>query len=147
MGAFPHSSPGRRIVKSPCILDTVSTRRQYALALLLVAVGVGVLALPSSVEGPQLIHFGPGHGPSLVDFIGIALVAPAGTWLLALIIRGLPTLRLPAYAVFALGAAFGAGLGLTIASVFAGFSAWWIIGLVMLTVVEAVLLAKLWRSA
>jgi hypothetical protein len=125
----------------------VSTRRQSALAILLVACGVGVLALPSSVEGPTLIHFGPGHGPSLVDTFGIALAAPAGMWLLALIVRGLPTLRLPAYALFALGTAFGAGLGLTIASVFADFGAWWIIGLSALTLVEAVLLAKLWRTA
>jgi hypothetical protein len=39
------------------------------------------------------------------------------------------------------------GLGLTIASVFADFGAWWIIGLSALTLVEAVLLAKLWRTA
>jgi hypothetical protein len=122
-------------------------RLQYALMLLLIACGVAVLSLPASMEGPELIHFGPGHGPSLVDIAGIVLVAPAGTWLLALIVRGLPGLRLPPIALFGLGASFGIGLGLTVASVFAGFSAWWIIGLVMLTVVEAVLLAKLWRSA
>jgi len=125
----------------------VPTRRSYALALLLAACGVGVLALPASLEGQQIIHFGLGHGPSLVDLIGIALVIPGGTWLLVLIIRGLPSLRLPPAALFGLGALFGAGLGATLASVFAGFSAWWIVGLVLLTAAEAVLLTKLWRSA
>lgn len=146
-GSVPTFAPGRRVVKSPCILVIVSTRGHYALALLLIACGIGVLALPASLEGPQVIHFGPGHGPSLVDIAGILLVAPGGTWLLALIIRGLPSLRLPPLALVGLGALFGAGLGLTIASVFADFSAWWIVGLGLLTLVEAFLLAKLWRKA
>jgi hypothetical protein len=125
----------------------VSTRRQTVLALLLVACGVGILTLPAAVEGPQVIHFGPGHGPSLLDLAGIALVTPGGLWLLTLLVRGLPALRLPPAGGFGLGAAGGIGLGLTIASVFGGFGAWWIIGLGMLTVVEAYLLVRIWRSA
>lgn len=147
-GSVPTFAPGRRVVKGPCILVNVSTRRAYALlALLLVACGIAVLAVPSSAEGPEIIHFGPGHGPSLVDIAGIALVVPGGLWLLTLIVQGLPSLQLPPAALAGLGALFGVGLGLTIASVFAGFGAWWIIGLGMLTVAEAYVLARLWRSA
>jgi hypothetical protein len=147
-GSVPTFAPGRRVVKGPGILDTVSKSRGYALlALLLVACGVAVLALPSSAEGPEVIHFGPGHGPSLVDLAGIALVVPGGLWLLTIIVRGLPALQLPPAALTGLGTLFGVGLGLTIASVFADFGAWWIIGLGLLTVAEAYLLARLWRSA
>jgi hypothetical protein len=110
------------------------------------ASGVAVLALPSSAEGPQVLHFGPGHGPSLVDLAGMALVVPGGLWLLVRIVAGLPSLRLRPAALAGFGALFGLGLGLTIASVFADFGAWWIIGLGMLTVVQAYALARLWRT-
>ena len=146
-GSVPTFARVHRFVKCSCIILNVSTRRQTVLALVLVACGVGILALPATVEGPEVIHFGPGHGPSLLDLAGIALVTPGGLWLLTLLVRGLPALRLPTAGVFGLGAAGGIGLGLTIASVFAGFSAWWIIGLGLLTAVEAYLLVKVWRSA
>lgn len=146
-GSVPNFSPGPRIVKRHGIILSVPTRRKYALALALVICGVGVLALPGSLEGPQIIHFGPGHGPSLLDLAGIALVAPGGTWLLALIVSALPSLNLSGRGLFGLGAAGGAGLGLTLASVFADFGAWWIVGLSLVTLVEAVLLIKVWRSA
>jgi hypothetical protein len=125
----------------------VSTPRQYAFAVLFLACGVAILALPAALEGPQLIHFGPGHGPSAVDLAGIVLVVPGGLWLLALIIRGLPSLRMSPAALFGLGAAGGLGLGLTVASVFAGFGAWWILGLGLVTLVEAYLLVRIWRNA
>jgi hypothetical protein len=82
-----------------------------------------------------------------VDLVGIALVVPGGIWLLALIVGALPSLDLSARSLFGMGAAGGAGLGLTVASVFADFTAWWIVGLSLVTLVEAVLLITMWRSA
>jgi hypothetical protein len=146
-GSVPNLSPGRRIVKRAGIILGVLIRRKCVLAIALVISGVGVLALPSSLEGPQIVHFGPGHGPSLVDMVGIALVVPGGIWLLALIVGALPSLDLSARSLFGMGAAGGAGLGLTVASVFADFTAWWIVGLSLVTLVEAVLLITMWRRA
>jgi hypothetical protein len=122
-------------------------RRQIILAALVVAVGVGVLALPAEWEGPQVIRFGPGHGPSLLDLAGIVLVVPGGVWLLTLLFRALPALSLSARAIFGLGAAGGGGLGLTLASVFGDFRGWWIIGLAAVSLVELFLLAQVWRRA
>ena len=122
-------------------------RRQIILAALLIAGGVSVLALPAGWEGPQLIRLGPGHGPSLLDLAGIVLIVPGGLWLLTLLIRALPALDLPSRALFGLGAAGGAGLGLTLASVFGDYRGWWIIGLAAVSLVELFLLAMIWRRA
>ncbi|NUT22451.1 MAG: hypothetical protein HOV77_25035 [Hamadaea sp.] len=122
-------------------------RRQIVVALLLVVCGIGVLALPAGLEGPQVIRFGPGHGPSLLDLAGIVLLTPGGLWLLYLIFSRLAAARLPGGALFGVGAGFGLGLGLTIASVFADFAAWWIIGLSLVTLIEFFLIAGVWRRA
>ncbi|NUO60607.1 MAG: hypothetical protein HOV78_28405 [Hamadaea sp.] len=122
-------------------------RRQIVVALLLTMCGIGILALPARIEGPEVIHFGPGHGPSLVDLAGIALVTPGGLWLLWIIYCGLASARLPSGALFGLGAGFGLGLGLTVASVFADFPGWWTIGLAMVTLIEIFLIAGVWRRA
>lgn len=122
-------------------------RRQMVIAALLTLAGVAVLALPASLEGPRIIRFGPGHGPSLLDLAGIALVVPGGLWLVGLIVRALPTLGLPGRASFGLGAVAGLGLGLTVASVFGDFAGWWAVGLAAVTIVEIYLLAAVWRRA
>ncbi|MCP2323741.1 hypothetical protein HDA40_002248 [Hamadaea flava] len=122
-------------------------RRQIVVALALVLCGIGILALPAGLEGPRVIRFGPGHGPSLLDLVGIALVTPGGLWLLYVIFSRLAAVRLPSGALFGLGAGFGLGLGLTVASVFADFSAWWILGLSLVTLIEIFLIAGTWRRA
>ncbi|NUT37856.1 MAG: hypothetical protein HOV79_32825 [Hamadaea sp.] len=122
-------------------------RRQLVIAALLIVAGVAVLALPASLEGPRIIRFGPGHGPSLLDLAGIALVVPGGLWLLAVLLRGLPALGLSARALFGLGVTGGVGLGLTVASVFGDFAGWWAVGLGAVTIVEVFLLTAVWRRA
>ncbi|WP_146605661.1 hypothetical protein [Micromonospora craterilacus] len=124
----------------------MSVRHRLAAALVLTVAGVLVLALPDSLEGPRLVEFGPGHGPSTLDLVGIALLTPGASWLLAMLVRALPSLAYQPRTLFGLGAAGGLGLGLLLASVFAGFTGWWAIGALTLTAVELVLLARLWRA-
>ncbi|WP_433608131.1 hypothetical protein ACQP2P_34625 [Dactylosporangium sp. CA-139114] len=129
------------------IISNMPIRRQIVIALILVLLGIGVLALPAAAEGPRVIRFGPGHGPSLIDLVGIVLVTPGGLWLLWRIVSGLGAARLPTGALFGLGGGFGLGLGLTVASVFGDFTGWWIVGLGLVTLVEIFLLAGVWRRA
>lgn len=114
-------------------------------ALLLAIFGVGVLSLPASLEGPRLVEFGPGHGPSTLDLVGIALLTPGGMWLLAILVRAVPSLGLAPRTVFGLGCAAGLGLGLLLASVFGGFAGWWAVGAVALALTELVLIVAVWR--
>lgn len=123
----------------------MSVRRQLLLALILILAGVGVLALPASLEGPRLVEFGPGHGPSAVDLVGIALLTPGGFWLIAVLVRAMPSLGLAPRVLFWLGCAAGFGLGLLIASAFAGFAGWWAVGAVLLALAELWLVAVTWR--
>lgn len=124
----------------------MSVRLQLTAALLLAVLGVGVLALPASLEGPRLVEFGPGHGPSTLDLVGIVLLTPGGMWLLAVLVRALPSLGLTPRALFGLGCAAGLGLGLLLASVYAGFTGWWAIGAAALALTELVLIVGVWRG-
>ncbi len=123
----------------------MSIRHRLAVALGLTVAGVLVLALPDSLEGPRLVEFGPGHGPSALDLVGIALLTPGASWLLVMLVRAVPSLEYTPRTLLGLGAAGGLGLGLLLASVFAGFTGWWAIGALALTAVELVLLARVWQ--
>ncbi|MEU5788250.1 hypothetical protein ABZ754_11015 [Micromonospora purpureochromogenes] len=124
----------------------MSVRRRLAASLVLTVAGVSILALPDSVEGPRLFEFGPGHGPSALDMIGIALLTPGASWLLVTLVGALPLLEYTPRVLLGLGGAGGLGLGLLLASVFAGFTGWWVIGALTLTAVELVLFARVWRG-
>jgi hypothetical protein len=119
-----------------------SHRTQMAICAVLVAVGVGVLAIPAAGEGRVLVPISEGHGLSAVDAVGAALVALAGTWLEVLVVWRLPDLGLPPRALFGLGLLAGIGVGLMLASVFAGFSWWWAVGAVALGVAAVILVAR-----
>lgn len=103
-------------------------RRQVVAAALLIVVGVLVLFVPAGDEGRVLVPISDGHGLSAVDGVGAALLTAGGTWLEVLVIRRLPYLALPPRALFALGLLAGLGVGLLVASVFAGFFWWWAVG-------------------
>jgi hypothetical protein len=121
----------------------VSVRGQLVVALVLVAVGVGVLALPASVEGPRLVEFSPDHGPSALDAFGIVPLVIGGMWLNVALVRGLPAMRLGARWLFGAGVLAGFGLGALVASVYAGFASWWIIGAAVLGLATTVLAGTL----
>ena len=42
---------------------------RYALGLL--ALGLAIMALPASLEGPVLVNIGPGHAVAVLDAIGL----------------------------------------------------------------------------
>ncbi|GIG60138.1 hypothetical protein Lfu02_45100 [Longispora fulva] len=102
-------------------------RVQFTLALLLVAFGGAVLAMPAGFEGPALVQLGARHAVSLVDLVGAVPLALGGTWLEILIVLRLPRLRLGPRTLLGLGFAAGLGLGLVLASVYQGYW-WWAIG-------------------
>ncbi|MEU5940398.1 hypothetical protein ABZ807_14655 [Micromonospora sp. NPDC047548] len=124
----------------------MTVRQRLAAALVLTGAGVLVLALPDGVEGPRLVTFGPGHGPSRLDLIGIALLAPGASWLLVTLVRALPSLEYTPRVLLGLGGAGGLGLGLLLASSFAGFAGWWAVGALTLSAVELILVAMVWRG-
>ncbi|MGY0236838.1 hypothetical protein [Longispora urticae] len=102
-------------------------RVQFTLALLLVAFGGAVLAMPAGFEGPPLVDLGTGHAVSPLDLVGAVPLAVGGTWLEILIVVRLPRLRLGPRTLLGLGFAAGLGLGLVLASVYQGYW-WWAIG-------------------
>ncbi|MEU1248619.1 hypothetical protein ACWD8I_27685 [Micromonospora arida] len=114
-------------------------RRQVHTAALLIVAGVLVLFVPAGDEGRVLVPISEGHGLSAVDGIGAGLLALGGTWLEVLVVRRLPYLTLPPRALFALGLLAGLGVGLLVASVFAGFFWWWAVGAATLGIALLVL--------
>ena len=98
----------------------------------LLALGVIILAVPASVEGPVLADVSPGHAVALLDAIGImplfvgSLFVYWGLWS--------NRVKLVSWVGGRLGVglagvfAAGLGLGLLVASSFGGFFWWWAIG-------------------
>jgi hypothetical protein len=120
----------------------LSHRVQVLVCAALTVVGVALLALPSSVEGPVLLPISEGHGLSALDSVGAGLLAIGATWLEVLVEVRLPRLGLPPRAGFGLGLLAGLGVGLVVASVYSGLHWWWVVGAVAVGV-AAVLLAVL----
>ena len=106
---------------------------RYALGLL--ALGLAIMALPASLEGPVLVNIGPGHAVAVLDAIGLVplvlgcALLYGGLWAqqrqLARWVSGQPA--------GGLGGVFasGLGLGLLLASSFSGFFWWCAIGAVL----------------
>ncbi len=118
-----------------------------------IALGLVILALPASVEGPPLLPISPGHALTLVDAAGVLPLAGGSTWLHAGLWRR--RARLAGWSRRRLGAAAGLtfsaglGLGLLLASAFSAFYWWWAVGAALFAIVNvaAVVLANRPRSA
>jgi hypothetical protein len=106
--------------------------RWPAAAFVLIALGLLVLAMPASVEGPVLLPISPGHAVSRLDALGIVPLVAGSCWLYGGLWRR--RARLYARAAASPGAAGGAifvaglGLGLLLASAFSAFFWWWAVG-------------------
>jgi hypothetical protein len=115
----------------------VPVRRQAIVALALLPLGLVLVALPDAADD-RLVEFGPGHGPSTVDLVGLVPLAVGSVWLEVLVVWRLPDvvrrLRLGARSVLAVGLAVGLvggfGLGALVASVTAE-RWWWGVGAVL----------------
>lgn len=101
---------------------------------ILTATGLVVLLLPDS--GPRLLSLSDLHGPSLVDSLGIVALVAAwvvldlATWRRRRLIR----LRTAGLALVAgVGAAAG---GLVVWSVMGDHGSWWIVGGLVLSVIQ-----------
>ncbi len=112
-----------------------------------VALGLVILALPASVEGPTLLPLSPGHALSLVDAVGVVPLVAGSVWLHAGLWRRRDRLALWARQRSGVAAsltfAAGVGLGLLLASAFSAFYWWWAVGAAIFALgnVTAVLLA------
>ena len=103
-------------------------RTQLKIIAGLIVVAVLILFVPAGVEGRVVVPISDGHGLSAVDLVGAVILALGATWLEVIVVRRLPYLALPPRALFGLGLLAGLGLGLIVASVFAGFFWWWAVG-------------------
>lgn len=97
-----------------------------------IVVGITILALPASVEGPPILPLSPGHALSVVDAVGVVPLVAGSTWLHAGLWRRRDRLELwarrRAGAAAGLTFATGLGLGLLLASAFSAFYWWWAVG-------------------
>ena len=97
-----------------------------------IALGLAILALPASIEGPPLLPISPGHALSLVDAIGVVPLVAGSLWLHAGLWRRRDRLATWARDQAALATlltfAAGLGLGLLLASAFSAFYWWWAVG-------------------
>jgi hypothetical protein len=120
-------------------------------ALIAVALGVAVLALPARFEGPPLVPVSPGHALSLVDGLGVVPLVAGAAWLHAGLWRR--RARLARWAGDRPGAgaaasfAAGLGLGLLAASAFSSFVGWWAVGAVVFAGANAAAIAVAARDA
>jgi len=111
------------------------------------AVGLAMLALPASLEGPVLVEISPGHAVAAADAVGILPLAIGSALVFwALWFRRFQlSIWVSSRPATALGAVFisGLGLGLLLASSFSSFFWWWAIGAALFaaTVVAASVVA------
>ena len=113
-----------------------STRWPWPLAPLgLVALALGLLAVPRELEGPVLVPISPGHALAVLDAIALVPLLGGTGWLY----RGLWTRRgrLSRRLCIAPGSSSlgilvaGIGLGLLLGSVVSQFFWWWAVGAVL----------------
>lgn len=112
---------------------------KLVLILSLLLIGFIVVALPDS--GPRLFSISREHGPSLQDGIGLMLLLVAYALLVAGAWRNKGKLKAYYHSTFFRTGLFlaGLGLGLVIASVAGDFSAWWVVGVIFLVVVQGMM--------
>ena len=131
-------------MNEPLVARNAGAMRWPAGPLVAVALGLGVLALPASLEGPELLTVGRGHALSVLDLIGALPLTIGAVWLEIGLWRRRTALaqwereRPGVAATVWLGA--GLGLGLLIASAFSRFFWWWAIGAIVFAVAACVLL-------
>ena len=123
-------------------IDRVTRNHWPARALVMMGVGLAMLGMPASIEGPVILPISPGHALSVLDAIGVLPLLTGsfslyrGLWQRRGSLRAV-ALRVPGPTG---GLVFvgGFGLGLLIASAFSAFFWWWAVGAVLF---GAVLLA------
>ena len=131
-------------MNEPLVASNAGAMRWPAGPLVAVALGVAVLALPASLEGPDVLPIGRGHALSVLDLFGALPLTIGAVWLEIGLWRRRATLvrwagqRPGVAATVWLGA--GLGLGLLIASAFSRFFWWWAIGAIVLSVAACILL-------
>lgn len=106
------------------------SRRGWIAWSLLVLAGVVLIALPD--DDVRLFDISRGHGPSLVDGVGILLILVAWMLLLGSVWRRRS--RLPRSAAWRarVGASLLAGAALTAWSVLGDHGSWWMLGAALL---------------
>ena len=118
--------------------------------LILMAVGMAVLAVPTRLEGPSVLVISAGHALSLVDVVGIVPLMAGASWLHSGLWSRRGVLKAwlrerPAVAGGYLFAA-GLGLGLLLASAFSDFFWWWAIGALLFGVMHVPLVTAALRQ-
>jgi hypothetical protein len=142
----PTIAPNRAMSPTPHATDAGERRTRSLVApIAAVALGVAILALPASLEGPPLIVIGEGHALSAVDALGVLPLATGATWLQVELWRRRDRLtrwlaRRPSLGVATIFGA-GLGLGLLLASAFSRVFWWWALGAVLLVCAVAIVLA------
>jgi hypothetical protein len=106
--------------------------RSLPAALVLIAVGIAILAVPAGYEGPVLLPISEGHAIAAIDAVGIVPLVCGTTLLYALIwqerARVLAISRARPMLALALSFGGGLGLGLLMASAFSAWYWWWAVG-------------------
>ncbi len=125
------------------MLLLLTTRRILAWplgSLALIGLGLVILALPASFEGPALVPISPGHALSLVDMIGLLPLLVGMSWLNGGVWQRRGRVanwigEQPAHGA-ALMFGGGFGLGLLLSSAFSTFFSWWAIGALLFGMVN-----------
>lgn len=106
--------------------------------LILMAIGFVIVALPDSDE--RLFSLSQDHGPSLLDAVGlIILLTGYGGLVIEAWKNREKVLRYKHSVYFGTGLFLsGAGVGLVLVSVLKDYGYWWIFGVVLLVLVQAV---------
>lgn len=113
---------------------------RVSILLFLIALGFIIVALPDS--GPRLFSMSTDHGPSLQDTIGLAIGLISYIYLVVIAWKRKD--RLNKYLnskIFRSGLfLFGLGLGLVIASVFRDNPNWWLLGGLIMLIIQVPIL-------
>ncbi len=96
--------------------------------------GVVVILLPDT--GPRLFSLSEGHGPSLVDGVGILLLVTGWVVLDAATWRRRGTLSFPSGIVALMAIAAIGAAALVVWSISGDHGSWWIVGAVVLAAIQ-----------
>jgi hypothetical protein len=100
--------------------------------LTLSAVGTLIVVLPD--EGPRLFSLSAGHGPSVIDALGVGLLLVGWLAFLIPLLRSRSEIARPGL----LGTLALAGLATVTWSVVTDSGLWWVLGAVLLFVIQVV---------
>ncbi len=110
--------------------------RSVLVFIICMIVGSFVISLPDT--GPRLYSFSEAHGPSIIDFIGIVVLLTGWTVLMTGLWKRRDQIfiyngsKLFIICIFMIG--FGSGL--IVASVVSDFPYWWVLGAIILLIIQ-----------